>query len=223
MCSKANDRRNLVCYTSEKTSGWICSWITKDRCRRRGHGNISPIPKIATCLLKHISLIKAGGRWRKRLIVVDILKQVETLSTHNWVSKCWTRISDSSARMHAPQISSLQRHTHSCDQAQKHLYSWQKYGFFHLWSCPCRCWPASPVWLLQPCQRLLKGEQGRVCTPELSTLILGLYRASQTQPKSLSATVKTQPKPPTATWSCYQHEQLQQCEPIVYRDFDITL
>lgn len=122
MWNYAHDRRSMAGYTSEKTSGWICSRITKDRCRRSGHGNTSPIPKIATRLSKHISLIKSGMRWRKRLILVDIIMQVETLSTHNWKNKSWTCSSNSSAWMHTPHInfSALYRHTHTLSSAIKH-------------------------------------------------------------------------------------------------------
>lgn len=119
MWNCAHNKRSTAGYTSEKTSGWIHSWITKDRCRRSGYRNTSPIPKIATCLSKHISLIKSGMSWRKRLILVDIIKQVETLSTHNWINKSWTCSSYFSAWMHTLQISSsaLYRHTKTLPSA----------------------------------------------------------------------------------------------------------
>lgn len=115
MWNYAHNSRSTAGYTSEKPSRWICSRITKDRFRRSGHGNTSPIPKIATCLSKHILLIKSGMSWRKRLILVDIIMQAETLSTHNWINKSWTCSSSSSAWTHTPQISFsafLETHTH---------------------------------------------------------------------------------------------------------------
>lgn len=68
-------------YTAEETSGWICSWITQDRCKTSGHRSTSLIPKRAACLSKHTLLIKSSMSWRKRLITVDTITSRNTLNS----------------------------------------------------------------------------------------------------------------------------------------------
>lgn len=128
--------RGTAGYTSEETSGWICSWITQDRCRTSGHRNTSPMPKRAVCLSKHILLIKSGMSWRKRLIIVDIITQVETLSTHNWIKVFNLQQLLFCLSAHCPDqlFSLLQTHTHNlfCDWAPEHFCWGRKDRFLHL-------------------------------------------------------------------------------------------
>lgn len=177
MWNYAHNRRSTVDYTSEKTSGWSSSQITKDRCRRSGHGNISPIPKIATCLSKHVLLIKSGMHWRKRLILVDIIMQVETLSAHNWKNKSRTCSSNSSAWMHTPQISFafLYRRTHTsfCLRLSAEVPRLPRERWI---PSPTVLPLQKPTWL--PCvtptalPKAAGGERGRVGTSRLPTLSL---------------------------------------------------
>lgn len=177
MWNYAHNRRSAVGYTSEKTSGWICSRITEDRCRRSGHGNTSPTSKIATRLSKHRPLIKSGMHWRKRLMLVDIITQAETLWTHNWKNKSWTCSSNSPAWTRTPQIgfAALYRHAsarfllRSSTEAPlpprgRRIPSLSVLPSQKPTRLPCAtpaALPKAPV-----------GEQGRVGTSRLSTLSL---------------------------------------------------
>lgn len=178
MWNYAHNSRSTAGYTSEKPSRWICSRITKDRFRRSGHGNTSPIPKIATCLSKHILLIKSGMSWRKRLILVDIIMQAETLSTHNWINKSWTCSSSSSAWTHTPQISfsALYRNTHTLSSAMAHRSTStpeRKTDSFTDSPALAEADPA-PLRDSRSPAKTSRGERGRVGTSRLSTLSLGL-------------------------------------------------
>ena len=167
MWNYAHNRRSTAGYTSEKTSGWICSRIAKDRCRRSGHGNTSPIPKTAPWLSKHVSLIQSGMCWRKRLIPADRITQVETLSTHDWINKSWTCSSYSSAWTQAPEISfsALYRRTRPLSSTIKHLCSCERDRFLHFEPCPGRSRVCSPARLLQPGQRLPAGSRAGLAPP----------------------------------------------------------
>lgn len=187
--------RSTVGYTSEETSGWICSWITQDRCRTSGHRNTSPILQRAVCLSKHTLLITSGMSWRQRLIIVDIITQVETLSTHNWIKTILNLqqlLFCLSAHCPDQLFSPMQTHTHTlfCDWAPEHLCSGRKDRFPHLKSFYQKQ-TQLPWALLQPCQRLMAGSRTGLAPPGFPPWAWGLLNSKQplkTQPKPLGAT-----------------------------------
>lgn len=160
--------RSTAGYTSQETSGWICSWITQDRCKASGHRNTSPIPKRAVCLSKHILLIKSGMSWRKRLIIADIIAQVETLSTHNWIKVLNLQQPLFCLSAHCPDqlFSLLQTHTYTlfCDWAPEHL-CWGRKGRFLLLNSFMQKQTELSCALLQPCQRLMAGSRTGLAPP----------------------------------------------------------
>lgn len=160
--------RSTAGYTSEETSGWICSWITQDRCRTSGNRNTSPIPKRDVCLSKHILLIKFGMNWRKRLIIVDIITQVETLSTHNWIkvfncscySSAWVLTAQTS-------FSAFCRHTlthYSVTEHQSTSLGGERTDST-TWSPSMQKQTQLPCALLQICQRLVAGSRTGLAPP----------------------------------------------------------
>lgn len=180
------DNGSTAGYTAKETSGWICSWITQDRCRTSGHRNTSPMPKRAVCLSKHTLMIKSGVSWRKRLITVDIITQVETLSTHNWIKVLNLQQLLFCLSAHCPEQLFSPLHTHSlnlfCSWAPEHLCWGRKDRFLHLKSF---CAEADPAPLSTPAAlpKAHGREWGRFGTSRFSILSLGLCWAQNNHSK----------------------------------------
>lgn len=192
MWNHAHNRSTAGC-TSEETSGWICSWITQDRCRTSGHRNTSPTPKRAVCLSKHIFLIKSGMSRRKRLITVDIRTQVETLSAHNWIKvlNLQQSLFCLSAPCPAQLFSPLQTHSH--------FFLWQHQGTSARgertdsspWSPSMQKQIELPCTLLKPCQRPRAGSGTGLAPPGFPSWVWG------------SAECKIATQNPAKTTGCY--------------------